>query len=130
MRCYIDSSALAKLVIREPESHELRNFLKRSRLMVTSAISETEIRRAARRISQSALDATPRVMSIVAQMEVTRDLLSVAAKVQPTHLRTLDAIHLATAMDLASELDSFVTYDIKLAEAAAAAGLRVDQPGL
>lgn len=130
MRCYLDSSALAKLVIREPESHALRTFLTQSRLMVTSAISGTEIRRAAQRISQAAVDATPRVMSIVAQMDVTRDLLSAAARIQPAHLRTLDAIHLATAMELASELDSFITYDNKLAEAAVLAGLRVDQPGI
>lgn len=63
-------------------------------------------------------------------MDVTRDLLLAAAKVQPAHLRTLDAIHLATAMDLSSELDSFITYNIKLAEAAVLAGLRVEQPGL
>lgn len=129
MRCYLDSSALAKLVIQEPESHDLRVFLKRSRLMLTSAISDTELRRAAQRISQSAIDATPRVMSIVAQREVTRDLLLSAARIQPAHLRTLDAIHLATAVDLASELDSFITYDNKLAEAAISAGLRVEQPG-
>jgi len=129
MRCYLDSSALAKLVIQEPESHDLRVVLKRSRLMLTSAISDTELRRAAQRISQSAIDATPRVMSIVAQREVTRDLLLSAARIQPAHLRTLDAIHLATAVDLASELDSFITYDNKLAEAAISAGLRVEQPG-
>lgn len=69
-------------------------------------------------------------MSIVAQMDVTRDLLSAAARIQPAHLRTLEAIHLATAMELASELDSFITYDNKLAEAAVLAGLRVDQPGI
>jgi len=130
MRCYLDSSALAKLVVREPESHDLRHFLTQSRLMVTSVISATEIRRAAQRISNAAVEATPRVMSIVAQMDVTRDLLLAAAKVQPAHLRTLDAIHLATAMDLASELDSFITYDNKLAEAAVLAGLHVEQPGL
>lgn len=130
MRCYLDSSALAKLVVREPESHDLRHFLTQSRLMVTSVISATEIRRAAQRISNAAVEATPRVMSIVAQMDVTRDLLLAAAKVQPAHLRTLDAIHLATAMDLSSELDSFITYNIKLAEAAVLAGLRVEQPGL
>jgi len=130
MRCYLDSSALAKLVIREPESHDLRSFLKSSHLMLTSAISDTELRRAAQRVSQAAINATPRVMAMVAQMEVTRDLLSAAARVQPEHLRTLDAIHLATALDLASELDSFVTYDNKLAEAAMLAGLRVDQPGM
>ncbi len=130
MRCYLDSSALAKLVIREPESHALRTFLKRAQLMVTSAISETELRRAVIRVAPSVHDAAPRVLSVVAQMEVSRDVLAAASQVEPAQLRTLDAIHLATALDIASELDTFITYDRKLSDAAVAAGLRVAQPGL
>ncbi|MEN9300516.1 MAG: hypothetical protein RLZZ254_297 [Actinomycetota bacterium] len=130
MRCYLDSSALAKLVIREPESHDLRVFLKSAGLMVTSAISETELRRAALRVSKSAVDAAPRVLSVVAQMEVSREILSAAARVQPAQLRTLDAIHLATALELLPEIDTFVTYDNKLADAADSAGMKVAQPGI
>lgn len=130
MRCYLDSSALAKLVIGEPESHDLRVFLKSAGLMVTSAISETELRRAALRVSKSAVDAAPRVLSVVAQMEVSREILSAAARVQPAQLRTLDAIHLATALELLPEIDTFVTYDNKLADAAESAGMNVAQPGI
>ena len=129
MRCYLDSSALAKLVIREPESHALRTFLKRAQLMVTSAISETELRRAVTRVAPTAHDAAPRVLSVVAQMEVSRDVLAAAARVKPAQLRTLDAIHLATALEIATELDTFITYDGKLSDAAQAAGLQVTQPG-
>lgn len=129
MHCYLDSSALAKLVIREPESHALRTFLKRSELMISSAIAETELRRAARRVSDLTVKAAPRVLSVVALMEVSRDLLSAASLLEPVSLRTLDSIHLATAVELADELDSFVTYDLKLAEAARSAGLPVVQPG-
>lgn len=129
MRCYLDSSALAKLVIREPESHALRTFLKRSEMMLSSAIAETELLRAARRISDQTVKAAPRVLSVVALMEVSREILSSASLLEPASLRTLDSIHLATALELADELDSFVTYDFKLAEAARSAGLPVAQPG-
>ena len=129
MRCYLDSSALAKLVIREPESHALRTFLKRSEMMLSSAIAETELLRAARRISDQTVKAAPRVLSVVALMEVSREILSSASLLEPASLRTLDSIHLATALELADELDSFVTYDFKLAEAARSAGLPVSQPG-
>jgi hypothetical protein len=129
VRCYLDSSALAKLVIREPESHALRTFLKRAQLMATSAISETELRRAVARVAPGAHDAAPRVLSVVAQMEVSREVLAAASRVEPAQLRTLDAIHLATALEIASELDTFITYDRKLSDAAVAAGLRVAQPG-
>ena len=129
MRCYLDSSALAKLVIREPESHALRTFLKRSEMMLSSAIAETELLRAARRISDQTVKAAPRMLSVVALMEVSREILSSASLLEPASLRTLDSIHLATALELADELDSFVTYDFKLAEAARSAGLPVAQPG-
>ena len=129
MRCYLDSSALAKLVIREPESHALRTFLKRSEMMLSSAIAETELLRAARRISEQTVNAAPRMLSVVALMEVSREILSSASLLEPASLRTLDSIHLATALELADELDSFVTYDFKLAEAARSAGLPVAQPG-
>ncbi len=129
MRCYLDSSALAKLVIREAESHALRTFLKRSEMMLSSAIAETELLRAARRISDQTVKAAPRVLSVVALMEVSREILSSASLLEPASLRTLDSIHLATALELADELDSFVTYDFKLAEAARSAGLPVAQPG-
>lgn len=62
-------------------------------------------------------------------MEVSRDILSAASLLEPASLRTMDSIHLATAVELADELDSFVTYDLKLAKAARSAGLLVVQPG-
>ncbi len=97
--------------------------------MLSSAIAETELLRAARRISDQTVKAAPRVLSVVALMEVSREILSSASLLEPASLRTLDSIHLATALELADELDSFVTYDFKLAEAARSAGLPVAQPG-
>ena len=129
MRCYLDSSALAKLVLRERETTSLREYLKKSTMRLTSAISEVELRRAAARASANADVAARRVLSVVTQVEVTRDVLRGAATVIPTTLKSLDALHLATALLVASDLDVFVTYDPQLGAAAATAGFVVVQPG-
>ena len=129
MRCYLDSSALAKLVLRERETTSLREYLKKSTMRLTSAISEVELRRAAVRASANADVAARRVLSVVTQVEVTRDVLRGAATVIPTTLKSLDALHLATALLVASDLDVFVTYDSQLGAAAATAGFVVVQPG-
>ena len=129
MRCYLDSSALAKLVLRERETTSLREYLKKSTMRLTSAISEVELRRAAVRASANADVAARRVLSVVTQVEVTRDVLKGAATVIPTTLKSLDALHLATALLVASDLDVFVTYDSQLGAAAAIAGFVVAQPG-
>ncbi|MDA2956196.1 MAG: type II toxin-antitoxin system VapC family toxin [Actinomycetota bacterium] len=129
MRCYLDSSALAKLVLRERETTSLREYLKKSTMRLTSAISEVELRRAAARANSNADVAARRVLSVVTQVEVTRDVLKGAATVMPTTLKSLDALHLATALLVASDLDVFVTYDPQLGAAAATAGFVVVQPG-
>ena len=64
----------------------------------------------------------------VALIELTAEVASVAAGNRPLTLRTLDAIHLASAQSVGSELAAFVTYDTRLAEAATAAGLHVESP--
>ncbi len=129
MRCYLDSSALAKLVLRERETTSLREYLKKSTMRLTSAISEVELRRAAARVDANADVAVRRVLSVVTQVEVTRDVLKGAATIMPTTLKSLDALHLATALLVASDLDVFVTYDSQLGAAAATAGFVVVQPG-
>lgn len=129
MRCYLDSSALAKLVLRERESPNLREYLKKSTMRLTSAISEVELCRAAARGPAGAGIAARRVLTVVSQVGVTRDVLKSAATTMPTTLKSLDAIHLATALLVASDLDVFVTYDSRLGAAAISAGLTVVQPG-
>lgn len=129
VQCYVDSSALAKLVIRERESPDVRSFLSKSSLRVTSAISETELRRAAARNGRGLDVAARRVLSVVSQIDVSREILASACSVSPTELRTLDAIHLATALQIATDVDWFVTYDARLGRAAANAGFMVAHPG-
>lgn len=127
---YLDSSAILKLVVPEPESSALGRYLATEPERVSSALARVEVVRAARR--RSAAPETRRradeVLASIALVAVTRDLLASASVVGPRTLGSLDAIHLATARSLVG-LRSVVTYDSRLREAAEGAGLAVDAPG-
>jgi predicted nucleic acid-binding protein len=122
---YLDSSALVKLIRPEPETDALRRFLGDPwRPMMLSELGVTEVRRASRRV---ALDPTEALASCEI-VRLTADVLEHAAGLDPPSLRTLDAIHLATALSLGSELDAFVAYDERLLAAAAQHGLPTAAP--
>jgi uncharacterized protein len=126
---YVDSSALVKLAVHEPESSALRRYLARRRLVVSSALARTEVARA---LLPSGADAVRRGQAVLARVELLRisdRILTAAGAMAPPDLRSLDAIHLASAELLGSDLGGFVTYDRKLSSAATARGLRVVQPG-
>ena len=125
---YVDSSALLKLVIREAESDTLSAYLA-GRALVSSRVAVIEVRRAAGRRLGEPWTGSADVFEQMAVIELDGRISERAAAVSPTVLRTLDAIHLATALELGSDLDSFVTYDDRLAEAARAAGMTVVAPG-
>lgn len=128
-RLYLDASALVKLVITERESAALRIFLAGDPVLISSRIGAVELRRVAAR--QDEQPAEPQVDAILANMliiEVDEGVAESAGAVHPTSLRTLDAIHLASALTLAPELDALITYDARLADAARAAGLNVVSP--
>ena len=128
---YLDSSAIVKLVVAEPESPALRRYLADEPERVSSALARVEVARAAR-MRSPAPETRRRVeetLARIALVDITRDLLESASVLQPDALRTLDAIHLATARSLGG-LRSVVTYDRRLRMAAEGAGLVVDAPGL
>lgn len=75
-----------------------------------------------------AAEAWQRTMQGLVVIELERRIGEAAAAVDPATLRSLDAIHLATALSLGAELDAFVTYDARLADAARAAGITVVAP--
>jgi len=128
-RLYLDASALVKLVITERESAALRIFLAGDPVLISSRIGAVELRRVAAK--QDEQPAEPQVDAILANMlivEVDELVAESAAAAQPTSMRTLDAIHLASALSLAPELDALITYDNRLADAARAAGLTVVAP--
>lgn len=127
---YLDASALVKLVLKEPGHDDLRSYLDGRNSRATSVISEVEVPRAVAR----ATGADPSEVSLLLQGVIVLHLESAvtlaAARLQPLTLRLLDAIHLASAVDLGEDLADFVTYDRRLADAARSLGLRVVSPGL
>ncbi len=125
---YLDSSALIKLVIPEPESERLRAELASWRRHATSALARTEVVRAAARVDAAARERARRIVQAVSLIAVTDGILDRAAELEPPALRPLDALHLASALSLEGALGPVVTYDVRLAEAASAAGLDVVAP--
>jgi predicted nucleic acid-binding protein len=121
---YVDSSALVKLAVREPESAALRRYLARRRPLVSSALARTEVVRALLPLGPDAVRRGREVLARVDLLRINDRALDAAGQLAPADLRSLDAIHLASAEQLGSDLRGFVTYDECLAAAAAARGLR------
>ncbi|WP_419945614.1 type II toxin-antitoxin system VapC family toxin [Candidatus Poriferisodalis sp.] len=121
---YLDSSALVKLIVEEPESSALDAWLKLEHVRaVSSDLARTETIRAVRRRRPALMVEARSRLSSVAWFRITKDIAERAALLDPPELRSLDAIHLATALDLAGDLDGLATYDERLASAASEYGI-------
>ncbi|NNM96200.1 MAG: type II toxin-antitoxin system VapC family toxin [Candidatus Dormibacteraeota bacterium] len=125
---YLDSSALIKLVVAEPQTQALRRYLAQRKRRITSGLARTEVQRAAARVSPAHLGLARRLLADLEVIELDRVLLDQAGGLSPAELRSLDAIHLAAALCLGDELADFVTYDLRQAEAASQWGLAVSAP--
>jgi uncharacterized protein len=123
---YLDASAIVKLVLDEPDSLSMLRWYHESERVATSRVGVVETRRAASR-----RDGDPAQLSAVIErlevFELDSEIEQRAGTIGPMALRTLDAIHLATALSIPG-LGSFVTYDDRLAEAARNVGLPVVRP--
>lgn len=129
MAFYLDTSALVKLVVAEPETDALLTWIDRTQgELVSSDLCRTELLRAVRRAAPELTLRSREVLDALTLIGVTTQLFEEAARLDPPGLRTLDAIHLAVALDLGDELESMVTYDERLAEAAAAYGVAIAGP--
>lgn len=128
---YLDSSALVKLVAKEPESSALFAFLDGKDGFVSSALAQVEVRRAVARGggSENHRRRADEAVAGVALIRIDDEILGEAAKLEPLALRTLDAIHLATALVLGSDLMAFVAYDEQLLDAARRHDMNVVAPG-
>lgn len=131
---YLDTSALVKLVRVEQGSHDLADWLDQRTEMpwITSALAEVELPRAIIRTGQlERLASVPGVLARLDIFEIDDVVRTTAAAYQDPQLRSLDAIHLATATVAASvaPLAALVTYDSRLAEAAASFGMPIAAPG-
>ncbi len=121
---------MLKLVHLERESRVLRSWLEsRDVPLAGSDLLSVELTRACRRVNPSALGQARVVLATLHLVPLTRFLLGDAAELGSPLLRSLDAIHLASALSIRGELSAFVVYDERLAEAATAAGLHVVAPG-
>lgn len=127
-RAYLDASAAVKLVVTEPESLSLRRFLAGRAANVSNRVLAVELVRAVRRRSPELLDQAGALLAVMDFVDLDPVVAEHAARLDPVGLRSLDAIHLASALALGDELDAFVTYDARQAEAARAVGLSVVSP--
>lgn len=127
---YVDSSAVLKLAVREPETAALEAHLASLDGLVTSRLAVLECRRAARRTSNGrVLQTVDQVLDALYLLDITQAILDEAAMADPPLLRSLDAIHLATALSIDDRELEVVTYDERFAAAASANHLTVVQPG-
>ncbi|MFI5729746.1 type II toxin-antitoxin system VapC family toxin [Kribbella sp. NPDC051587] len=126
---YLDSAAIVKLAHAESESQALRDWLdeRAETGWVSSVLAEVESSRALARHAPESVTRLHLVLDLIELVELDAGVRVLAQTVRPAAVRSLDAIHLATALRV-PQLSSFVTYDKRLADAARAAGLAVDMP--
>jgi uncharacterized protein len=129
---YLDSSAAVKLVHAEAESQALRDWLdeRADTGWVSSVLVEVETYRALARYAPGALTRLAQVLDLIDLVDLTPAIRVRAQAVDPITVRSLDAIHLATALHIHGQLIAFVTYGSRLVAAARTAGLPVQLPGL
>jgi uncharacterized protein len=125
---YLDSSAIVKLVIQEPESSALRRHLRRRTPLVSSALARTEVVRALLFEGEAALARARGVLSRIEMIRLSDRILNAAGVLLPSEVRSLDAIHLESARQLGSDLGQLVTYDDRMAAAAHQLGLSTKSP--
>ena len=129
MAFYIDTSALVKLVVGETETVALRSWLQEEdRDLVACDLARTELMRSVRRVVPDRALQARSVLDAVTLVDVTASVFEMAGRLDPAGLRSLDAIHLAAALDLGDDLEGLVTYDDRMADAAIANGVPVVAP--
>ena len=129
MAYYLDTSTLVKLVVAEAETAALRAWLAGlDRTPVSCDLARTQLLRAVRRAAPDRVAQARAVLDSITLMKVTTETFEQAGRLGPSVLRTLDAVHLAAALDLGDDLDGMVTYDDRLAEAAQFNAILVTAP--
>ena len=127
---YADASALVKLVIEEEESGPLMELIGGEQVPASSIVSAVEVPRAVRRAGEphDAIENARRLVDALELLTLDDEVVSRTWAIYPS-VRSLDAIHLASALTLGSELDAFAAYDRRLQRAARDLGLHVVAPG-
>lgn len=125
---YVDSSALVKLIVDEPDSGALRLYLNSAGPLASSILATVEVGRAVARTAPDSNAELEAVLHALVVVAFDAQIAARAAALNPATLRTLDAIHLATALELRDELTAFVCYDDRLSAAARDLGMPVVAP--
>lgn len=125
---YLDSSAIVKLVVHEPESAALARYLRGRRPIVSSDLARVEVMRVCLSFDDAVAARARDVLDRIELIRMNARVLEIAGTLLPVELRSLDAIHLATASLLGDTLARVITYDDRMAEAARALGWTVIAP--
>ncbi len=129
MAWYLDTSAAVKLVVAEPGSRALRRWLAgRDGQVVASDLVRTELLRATRRSAPDTMVQARAVLDALVLLTMPTPVFERAAMLEPELLRSLDALHLAAALELGDDLEGIVTYDERMGAAAEVMGIRVVAP--
>ena len=131
---YIDTSALTKLLIAEPETAELRVWLTdhidQGESAATSTLGRVELMRTVARYGEAGqFDRARYLLDGLDMLPLTDAVMTLAESIGPATLRSLDAIHLAAAAHFRQELTAFVTYDHDLRNGCREIGLTAVSPG-
>jgi uncharacterized protein len=127
---YLDTSAFLKTVFDEPQSSAIRKYLATvdAPRFVSSALLAVEARRGTLRANPRRLPRVDLALLRVAQIELDGPVIETASRLPDPMLRALDAIHLATALQIRGDLDIVLTYDQRMLAAAAGHGLPAAAP--
>lgn len=129
MAYYLDTAAAVKLVLVEPGSKALERWVRAlDTELVGSDLLRTELLRAVRRAEPDAVTQARAVLDSLILLTLPTAVFERAAILEPSVVRSLDALHLAVALELGDELDGIVTYDERLADAAHALGIATVAP--
>ena len=128
---YLDSSALLKLLFQEAESHALELWLSARGDVpkVSSELAQVEVVRACRRLDATTVPAARRLLAQLDLIPLAGAVIEQACDVGSETLRSLDALHLASALTIGADLSAFVVYDHRLTARAVEAGLPILRPG-
>ena len=125
---YLDSSAIVKLAVEEPESTALRSYLRRRNPLVSSALVRTEVLRALLLEGEAGVARGRAVLGRIDLIRINDRILNAAGALLPPELRSLDAIHIASAQLLGGDLGQLVTYDDRMLAAARLLGITTVSP--
>lgn len=126
---YVDTSAFVKLIWQEDESNALQSYLADEQAaLVSSVLLVVETRRAVQREAPTRMPRADLLLASVGQVGIGLAVVESASRLPEPMLRSLDAIHLATAMVLGDELEAVISYDTRLTDAAVSHGLAVVAP--